>query len=92
MAFGEVVELGEWRSNSLAADSALGAALDVLDVCAEVCYRAECKAVALGAGRLVAHDVEDAVVFHHEVLGHEILVLDDVDHDVEQENKQKPKA
>jgi hypothetical protein len=29
--------------------------------------------------------------FHHEVLGHEILVLDDVDHGIEQENKQKPK-
>jgi hypothetical protein len=60
MALGEAVELGEWRSNSLAADSALGAALDVLDVCAGVCYRAECKAVAPGTGRLVAHGVEDA--------------------------------
>jgi hypothetical protein len=30
--------------------------------------------------------------FHHEVLEHEILVLDDVDHDVEQVNKQNPKA
>jgi hypothetical protein len=30
--------------------------------------------------------------FHHEVLGQEIMVLDDVDHDVEQKNKQKPKA
>jgi hypothetical protein len=29
---------------------------------------------------------------HHEVLGHEIMVLDDVDHGVEQKNKQKPKA
>jgi hypothetical protein len=31
-------------------------------------------------------------LFHHEILGHEIMVLDDVDHGVEQENKQKPKA
>jgi hypothetical protein len=31
-------------------------------------------------------------LLHHEVLGHEIMVLDDVDHGVEQKNKQKPKA
>jgi hypothetical protein len=31
-------------------------------------------------------------LFHHEVLGHEIMVLDDVNHGVELENKQKPKA
>jgi hypothetical protein len=31
-------------------------------------------------------------LFHHEVLGHEIMVLDDVNHGAEQENKQKPKA
>jgi hypothetical protein len=31
-------------------------------------------------------------LLHHEVLGQEILVLDDVDHDVEQENKQKLKS
>jgi hypothetical protein len=31
-------------------------------------------------------------LFHHEVLGQEIMVLDDVDHGVEQKNKQKPKA
>jgi hypothetical protein len=31
-------------------------------------------------------------LFHHEVLGHEIMVLNDVNHRVEQENKQKPKA
>jgi hypothetical protein len=32
-------------------------------------------------------------LLHHEVLGHEIMVLDDVNHGVEQENKQnlKPK-
>jgi hypothetical protein len=33
-----------------------------------------------------------SLFLHQEVLGHEIMVLDDVDHDVEQENKQKPKA
>jgi hypothetical protein len=61
MAPGEVVELGGWRNNSLAADSALGAVLDALDVCAGVCCRAECTAVvASGAGRLVACGVEEA--------------------------------
>jgi hypothetical protein len=29
-------------------------------------------------------------LFHHKVLGHEIMVLDDVNHGVEQKNKQKP--
>jgi hypothetical protein len=59
MAPGEAVELGGWRSNSLAADSTPGATLDALDVCAGVCYRAECTAAAPG-GRLVARSVEDA--------------------------------
>jgi hypothetical protein len=30
--------------------------------------------------------------FHHEVLGQEIMVLDNMDHGVEQKNKQKPNA
>jgi hypothetical protein len=34
----------------------------------------------------------DSRLFHHEVLGQEIMVLDDVDHGIEQKNKQKPKA
>jgi hypothetical protein len=37
-----------------------GAALDTLDVCVGVCCRAGCTAVAPGAGRLVAHGMEDA--------------------------------
>jgi hypothetical protein len=32
------------------------------------------------------------LLLQHEVLGHEILMLDDVDHGVEQKNKQKLKA
>jgi hypothetical protein len=60
MAPGEAVELGGWRSNSLAPDSAPCAALDALDVCAGVCCRAECTTAAPGAGRLVARGVEDA--------------------------------
>jgi hypothetical protein len=61
MAPGEVVELGGWRNNSLATDSAPGAALDALDVCAGVCCRAECTtAAAPGVGRLVARGVEVA--------------------------------
>jgi hypothetical protein len=60
MAPDEAVELGGWRSNSLAADKALGAALDALDVCVEVCCRAERTAAAPGAGRLEARGMEDA--------------------------------
>jgi hypothetical protein len=61
MAPGEAVELGGWRNNSLAIDSALGAALDALDVCAGVCCRVECTAAAApGVGRLVAHGVKEA--------------------------------
>jgi hypothetical protein len=61
MAPGEAVELGGWRNNSLAADSAPGAALDALDVCAGVCCCAECiVVVAPGVGRLVARGVEEA--------------------------------
>jgi hypothetical protein len=61
MAPGEAVELGEWRNNSLAVDSAPGAALDALDACAGVCYRAErTAAVAPSAGRLDARGMEEA--------------------------------
>jgi hypothetical protein len=61
MAPGEAVELGGWHSSSLAADSAPGTALDALDICAGVCCRIECTAVAApGAGRLVARGVEEA--------------------------------
>jgi hypothetical protein len=59
MAPGEAVELGGWRSNSLAADKAPGAALNALDVYAGVCCRAERTAAAPGAGRLEARGVED---------------------------------
>jgi hypothetical protein len=58
---GEAVELGGWRSNSLAADNAPGAALDgALDVCAGVCCHAERITAAPGAGRLEARGMEDA--------------------------------
>jgi hypothetical protein len=60
MAPGKAVELGGWRSNSLAVNSAPGAALDALDVCAGVCCGAECTTAAPGAGMLVARGVEDA--------------------------------
>jgi hypothetical protein len=61
MAPSEAMELGGSRSNSLAADSAPGTALDTLDVCAGMCCRAECTAVAApGVGRLVASGVGEA--------------------------------
>ena len=60
MAPGEAVELGGWRSNSLAADKAPGAALDALDVCVGVCCHAERTVAAPGAGWLDARGVEDA--------------------------------
>jgi hypothetical protein len=60
MAPGEVVELGGWRSNSLAADNALGAALDgVWDVCAAVCCRAACTAAVPGTRQLGTYGVEE---------------------------------
>jgi hypothetical protein len=60
MAPGEAVELGGWRNNSLAMDSALGAALDALADCAGVCCRAERTAAAApGAGQLEARGVEE---------------------------------
>jgi hypothetical protein len=60
MALGEAVELGGWRSNSLAADNAPGAALvGVWDACAGVCCRVACTAAALDAGRLDTRGVED---------------------------------
>jgi hypothetical protein len=61
MAPGEAVELGGWRSSSLAADSAPGVARGALDVCAGVCCRTECTAAsAPGAGKLLARGVEEA--------------------------------
>jgi hypothetical protein len=56
---GEAVELGGWRSNSLATEKASGAALNALDVCAGVCCRAERTTAAPGVGRLEARGVED---------------------------------
>jgi hypothetical protein len=53
MAPGEAVELGGWRSNSLATDNAPGVALDgVRDVCAVVCCCVACTAAVPGTGRL----------------------------------------
>jgi hypothetical protein len=61
MAPGEAMELGGWRSNSLAADNAPGAALDgVRDVCAVVCCCAACTAAVLSIGRLGTCGVEEA--------------------------------
>jgi hypothetical protein len=61
MAPDEAMELGGWRSNSLAADNALGAALDgVRDACAGVCCRAACTTTALVTGRLDTRGAEDA--------------------------------
>jgi hypothetical protein len=57
---GQAVELGGWRSNSLAADNAPGAALDgVRDVCAAVCCRAACTAVVPGTRQLGTCGVEE---------------------------------
>jgi hypothetical protein len=60
MAPGEAVELGGWRSNSLAAGNAPGAALDgVRDVCAAACCRAACTAAVPGTGRLGSCGMEE---------------------------------
>jgi hypothetical protein len=61
MAPDEAVELGGWRSNSLAADNAPGAALDeVRDACAGVCCCAACTAAAPVTGLLDTRGAEDA--------------------------------
>jgi hypothetical protein len=59
MAPGQAVELGGWRSNSLAANKATCAVLDALDVCAGVCSHAERTAAASGTWRLEARGMED---------------------------------
>jgi hypothetical protein len=58
---GEAVELGGWRNNSLATNSAPGAALDgVRDVCAIICGCAACTAAMPDTGRLGTYGVEEA--------------------------------
>jgi hypothetical protein len=58
---GEAMELGGWRSNSLAADNAPGAALDgARDIYVGVCCCAACTAAAPGTGRLEPRGIEDA--------------------------------
>jgi hypothetical protein len=58
----EAVDLGGWRNNSLAAESApAGATPDgVRDACAGVCCRAGRTTAAPGDGRPELYDVEDA--------------------------------
>jgi hypothetical protein len=61
MAPNEAVELGGWRSNSLAADNTVGAALDgVWDACAGVCCCTACTTAALDSGRSGTRGAEDA--------------------------------
>jgi hypothetical protein len=61
MAPGEAVELGGWRSNSLAADNTPGAALDgVRDVCAVECCCAACTAAVPDTGQLGTRGMEEA--------------------------------
>jgi hypothetical protein len=60
MAPGEAVELGGWRSNSLATDNARGAALDgVRDVCTAAYCRAACTAAVPDTGQLGTCGVEE---------------------------------
>jgi hypothetical protein len=61
MAPGEAVELGVWHSNSLATDSAVGAALDgVRETCAGVCCCTACTAAAPDSWRSGTRGAEDA--------------------------------
>ena len=61
MAPGDAMELGGWRSNSLATDSAVGAALDgVQDACAGVCCCTACTAAVPESGRSGTRGAEDA--------------------------------
>jgi hypothetical protein len=93
MAPGEVVELGGCRSNSLAADNALGVALDgVRDVCAAVCYRAACTAAMPDTRRLGTSGVEEATSSSTTKSTDVGAVLNDLHHHAERGNKQRPKA
>jgi hypothetical protein len=61
MAPGEAVQLGGWRSNSLAADNAVGVALDgVRDTCPGVCCCTACTTAAPDSGRSGTRGTEDA--------------------------------
>jgi hypothetical protein len=61
MAPGDAVELRVWRTNSLAADSAVGAALDgVRDAYAGVCCCTACMAAVPESGRSGTRGAEDA--------------------------------
>jgi hypothetical protein len=61
MAPSDAVELGGWRSNSLATNSAVGAALDgVRDACTGVCCCTACTAAVPESGRSGTRDAEDA--------------------------------
>jgi hypothetical protein len=94
MAPGEAVELGGWRSNSLAADNAPGAALNgVRDVYAVVCCCAACTAAVPGTGRLGTRGMEEAASSSTKKSTKSLgVVLNDLHDHAEQENKQKPKA
>jgi hypothetical protein len=60
MALGEAMELGGWRNNSLAADSAPGVALDTWVDYTGVCCRAERTAAAApGAERLEVRSMDE---------------------------------
>jgi hypothetical protein len=61
MAPSEAVELGGWRNNSLAADNAVGAALDgVRDACAGVCCYTTCTTAVPVSGQSGTRGAEDA--------------------------------
>jgi hypothetical protein len=61
MAPSEAMELGGWRSNSLAVDNAVGVALDgVQDTCAGVCCCTACTTAAPDSGRSGTRGAEDA--------------------------------
>jgi hypothetical protein len=61
MAPGEAAELGGWRSNSLATDNAVGAALDgVWDACAGMCCCTACTTSVPVSGRSGTCGAEDA--------------------------------
>jgi hypothetical protein len=94
MAPGEAVEPGGWRSNSLAADNAPGAALDgVWDVCTVVCCCAACTAAVPGTGQLGTRGMEEAASSStrkfSEVLARCSTICTIM---LSQKKKQKPKA
>jgi hypothetical protein len=83
MAPSEAVELGGWRNNSLAADSAPRAALDALVDCRSMLPRRALSSSCPGHRSARGPRYGRGSLLHGKILEDEVMVLDDVNHGVE---------